>query len=118
VELLLFVVVPLLLFAVLFPLPLLFFFPPPFVSELEEFDAELIDPVKKSVLPPAISIRDDSEFIRPTVFNTTSCAMFIEPVNPTISEHGEPSNCVKILLAHVSKVPFEKSCCVKLPIKP
>jgi hypothetical protein len=44
--------------------------------------------------------------------------MFIEPVNPTISEHGEPSNCVNILLAHVSKVPFEKSCCVKLPIKP
>jgi len=81
VVLLLFVVVPLLLFAVLFPLP--FWDPFPFfllpfeLLVLEELDAAVIDPLKKSVAPFDKSINADNEFKSPTVLSVTSCVMFI-----------------------------------------
>ena len=104
----------------LFPLPfwelfpLLFLFP----FELDEFDAAVKVPLKKSVAPFEISIRADNDVITPIVFSATSCAILIVPDSPIISEQGEPSNCEKTLLAQVSNVPFTKSCCVKLFTKP
>ena len=73
-----------------------------------------------SVAPdaPAKSDKAVNEFKIPMTLNAASCAMLTVLLSPTISAHGEPSNCENTVFVHVSNVPLLNSLYEKVSTNP
>ena len=111
--LLVFVVVPLLGFVVLLPLPFWDLFPFLLLLELlfpPALPIVVTDPPNKLVDPDAKSDIEDYELRIPITFNAVPCVTLIAVPKPTISEQGLfVPYCENILLVQASNVPFVKS---------